>query len=64
MPDKTLIFRVKRPGEKELVTPRWLKVTAKNAECPECKDTMIVVNGHGGILYGYCLKCRQYYLGG
>jgi len=61
--DKALVFRVKRPGEKEMVVPRWRHVEVENADCPECKETMIIILGDKGILYGYCPKCRKYFIG-
>jgi len=61
--EKTLTFKVKRSGEKELVSPRWREVEAINADCPECKETMVVIIGHNGILYGFCPKCRKYFIG-
>jgi ssDNA-binding Zn-finger/Zn-ribbon topoisomerase 1 len=63
MDAKMLTFRVKRPGEEKMVPPRWRKVEVENADCPECKEKMIVIIGHKGILYGFCPKCRNYFIG-
>jgi ssDNA-binding Zn-finger/Zn-ribbon topoisomerase 1 len=61
--DKTITFKVKRHGEAEMVTPRWRHVEVENAACPDCGEKMIVIIGHKGILYGYCPKCREYFIG-
>ena len=62
--DKTLLFKVKRPGEDKMVTPRWREVEVENADCPICGEKMIVIIGHKGILYAYCPKDRKYFIGG
>lgn len=61
--DKKLTFKVHRAGDKELVNPRWRKVEVENTDCPQCYETMIVVIGNKGILYGYCPKCKEYFIG-
>ncbi len=64
MPDnKKLTFKIHQEGTKELVNPKWRKADVENAGCPSCKQTMLVVFGHNQMLYAYCARCQQYYVG-
>lgn len=64
MSDETkLTFKVHQGETNELKTPRWRPVEVDNAKCPNDGELMIVVLGHDGILYAYCLKCKQYFVG-
>jgi hypothetical protein len=55
---KKIEFKVKKGKLWE--TPRWQKVESENAECPQCKNKMMVVTGEN--MYGYCPRCLDYYL--
>jgi len=61
--NKKLTFKVHRPGEKELVDPRWKEVEPGNADCPLCRNKMAVIFGTNRLLYAYCAKCQKYFLG-
>ena len=61
--NKKLTFKIHKEGTTDLINPKWRKADVENAECPECKNTMVVVYGHDKILYAYCARCQQYYVG-
>ena len=58
---KTLSFMVKNDAN-EPTGPRWKEVEVENANCPRCRQQMLVILGHNGMLYAYCFKCKKYYL--
>lgn len=45
------------------IKPKWCKVDVENANCPQCEQIMTVVLGDKGLLYAYCARCQQYYVG-
>jgi len=63
MMGKKLTFKIHKEGTDELRNPTWRKTEVENAGCPNCTQTMVVVFGHNQILYAYCARCQQYYVG-
>ena len=63
MIEKILTFKIHKEGTDELRVPKWRKAEVENAGCPSCKQTMVVIFGHNQILYAYCARCSQYYVG-
>jgi len=61
--NKKLTFKIHKQGTTDLIDPKWRKADVENAECPSCKQTMVVVFGHKQMLYAYCARCQQYYVG-
>ena len=59
---ETLGFFVAGPrGEKKV--PEWTEMESANAQCPKCQKLMVVIVGHGGLLYAFCPKCQRYFRG-
>jgi tRNA(Ile2) C34 agmatinyltransferase TiaS len=57
-----LTFKVQDKTDPEKWTvPRWSEVEVENATCPKCGQTMVVIIGD--VLYGFCSRCRKYYIG-
>ena len=61
--NKKLTFKIHKEDPDELIDPKWRKAEVENAQCPNCSQTMVVVFGHNSILYAYCARCQQYYVG-
>jgi ribosomal protein S27AE len=61
--DKKLTFKIHKEDTKELINPKWRKAEVENAECPNCHQVMVVVFGHKQMLYAYCGRCQQYFVG-
>lgn len=60
---KKLTFKIHKADNSELVDPKWRKADVENANCPGCKQTMVVLFGQDQMLYAYCARCQQYFLG-
>ena len=58
---KELVFKASNKKTGKDYDPRWRQVKSKNAVCPRCRATMIVI-GTRDDLYAFCHKCQQYYL--
>ena len=58
---KELVFKATNKKTGKDYDPRWRQVKSKNAVCPQCRATMIVI-GTRDDLYAFCHKCQQYYL--
>ena len=63
MMGKKLTFKVHKEDNTALVDPRWRKTEVENAECPNCNNTMVVIFGYNQMLYAWCARCQQYYIG-
>jgi len=61
--NKKLTFKIHKQDNSGLINPRWRKAEVENAECPSCKNTMVVIFGYKQILYAWCARCQQYYVG-
>ncbi len=61
--NKKLTFKIHKEGTTDLIDPKWRKADVENADCPGCKQTMVVIFGHKQMLYAYCARCQQYYVG-
>ena len=64
---KKITFQVQDDNGR-LKDPDWRELEAENHLCPKCEEAMIPILGYiphlkQSILYAYCLKCRQLFIG-
>ena len=59
---EVLGFYVAGPGG-QTKSPEWTEMESANAQCPKCLKLMMVIVGHGGLLYAFCPKCQKYFRG-
>ena len=56
-----LVFKARNKKTGEEYDPQWRQANPKNAVCPRCRATTIVIATRDD-LYAFCHKCQTYYI--